>query len=430
MDRIKKLLDQPTAVIALFLVSVSLVFFIYHNILPFFNQIGRDFPHFYLSSFLAGHKLSLYDNDLSRSVSFALGLNGSALPYLYPPFFAVLIGPLTWLTPVSAFNAWLLLNLVFLLLIFYLIFRLLGLKDQENYFFLVVLGCLLFIYYPLKHGLELGQTNLLVYVPLLGCFLANRKGRPVLAGLLLATACLLKISPAIFLVYFLWRREYQTVGATLIWLVLINLIMIFLAGWNNHLIFFSRVLPGFFYGHHRILGRSWIFSEGNISLNSFLAKIIAVHKLPGGGLLLRWGTFAISLGLAGSLFLNLKRKTGTPLEENCQLSYMIFLMILLSRVTWEHHLVWLIFPFFVAAQYYLKHRQDLSLLKLAALPLAYLIVALDYPMPGYVPDDVFHPNMFYRLGGLLLLFLIFWDISRRQLRPLGGRSLTGQAAES
>ncbi len=71
----------------------------------------------------------------------------------------------------------------------------------------------------------LGQPNLLLLFLLLGAFASLRVGRPWLSGSLIALAAAIKAFPVLALGYFVWRREWKAVAATLAWLVLLLLVL-------------------------------------------------------------------------------------------------------------------------------------------------------------------------------------------------------------
>ena len=79
---------------------------------------------------------------------------------------------------------------------------------------------------PCIHDMYLlGQPNLLLLFLLLGAFASLRVGRPWLSGSLVALAAAIKAFPVLALGYFVWRREWKAVGATLLWLVLLLLVL-------------------------------------------------------------------------------------------------------------------------------------------------------------------------------------------------------------
>jgi hypothetical protein len=84
-----------------------------------------------------------------------------------------------------------------------------------------------------------GQMNFVAFLPLIaGLLVAQRETTQsqILAGLLVALAVAVKVTPVIFIVYFLWRRRWLLSGAALAGLVLWLLVVPALAfGWEQNL---------------------------------------------------------------------------------------------------------------------------------------------------------------------------------------------------
>lgn len=126
-------------------------------------------------------------------------------PYLYPPLFAHLLAPLTFLPlPIASF-LWTFGNCVAFALLFGLSFQSLNVKNSGP-------KCVWFIaFLPLLLGnLALGQVNL--WIALLATFALTRdleRRTPWSAGLCLALAISIKLTPAVLLVHFAARRSWK-----------------------------------------------------------------------------------------------------------------------------------------------------------------------------------------------------------------------------
>ena len=75
---------------------------------------------------------------------------------------------------------------------------------------------LLLSFRPILSDLHHGNNNLIILFLIVAALYAWRKGYDVLAGLLLALAISYKVTPALFVPYFLYKRSWRTVGATLL----------------------------------------------------------------------------------------------------------------------------------------------------------------------------------------------------------------------
>ena len=70
-----------------------------------------------------------------------------------------------------------------------------------------------------------GNINLLILFLIVAMFQAWREGYDGLAGLLLGLAISYKVTPALFIPYFIYKRSWRTVGSTLLGMVLFLLVV-------------------------------------------------------------------------------------------------------------------------------------------------------------------------------------------------------------
>src|SRR5262249_20738298 len=73
---------------------------------------------------------------------------------------------------------------------------------------------------PIMGDLSHGNVNLFILFLLAGSLFAFRRGRDFLSGLVLALAIACKITPALFVPYFIWKRAWRTVGGCCLGLLL------------------------------------------------------------------------------------------------------------------------------------------------------------------------------------------------------------------
>ena len=73
---------------------------------------------------------------------------------------------------------------------------------------------------PLLGDLSHNNVNIFILFLVAGCLEAFRRRLDTLAGLTLALAVACKVTPALFVAYFAWKRCWRTLGATLVGLVL------------------------------------------------------------------------------------------------------------------------------------------------------------------------------------------------------------------
>jgi hypothetical protein len=212
-----------------------------------------------------------------------------------------------------------------------------------------------------------GNVNLLILLLVVAALYAFRCRRDMLAGVVLGLAIACKVTPALFVPYFLWKRAWRTLAGTTLGLVL-----------------FAWVVPGCFLG----------FRQGTELLHSWTEQMILPYVVAGEvyysehnnqslpGLALRMLTHSPSFTVfiddvrVPVYFHNLlclsPRAAGwivkgcmalfaavvvwscrTPLGERrgwrlpAEFGMIVLGMLLFSERTWKHHCVTLLLPFTV-----------------------------------------------------------------------------------
>jgi hypothetical protein len=205
--------------------------------------------------------------------------------------------------------------------------------------------------------LRAANINSLYLVLVLSAAWCWRKGRPTLAGVLLAVSVSLKIYSIVLLLYLLSRKEWRTA-----WAMVVALVVLFV------------VVPGVAFGWHDSfsLSRSWVHgvlttsrpdyciadSAYKVSL-SWIALLLMNPQASGGTLnLLSWSTAAVALAvktgclawglLVACYFADASRIGTDKKRENLTLaldiSVLLFCAFPASALLQPHHLVVLVVP--------------------------------------------------------------------------------------
>ena len=128
--------------------------------------------------------------------------------YPNPPIMALMLRPIAELPPVAGALTWYYFKVGLALASFLLAFRLaqdVGVPFPAWAKGLTVLLSLRPILGDLMHG----NVNLLIGFLVLSGLALYRKNRDVTAGLLIALAAACKVTPALFLPYFIWKRNWR-----------------------------------------------------------------------------------------------------------------------------------------------------------------------------------------------------------------------------
>ena len=138
--------------------------------------------------------------------------------YLYPPFFLVLLRPLTYISPIAAAVLWQLGKYAALVTGFTLAWSLLARAGPLPVVVKVgsVIMSLRFVASDLGHG----NVNIFIACLVVLAVWLLARGRPLLCGLTVATAACIKVTPALWVAYLFYKRQWRALLGVLIGVVL------------------------------------------------------------------------------------------------------------------------------------------------------------------------------------------------------------------
>ncbi len=308
-------------------------------------QLRTDFASFYYACKAASQGGNMYDANYLDSLAARDYVANHVLPYLYPPFFAVVAKPLASLFPTTAQQVWDFLAVA----LFCLVVRFVMLTPSDaaapgtarsiSMMETIVVGAFCYALVrllPFTTNLDFGQINFLVLFFLAASFyvIFNNKSE-ILAGAFLSVAALIKVTPALFALFFLVKRKWKALNSFLLSSFALIGLSVLLGGgqpWQQFLAF----LPDLGYAKN-VSGGFHPSIPANISVAGFFLRL-----LPGEGPTIRFLTMSVLAILFGILvYKHLKYRNETN-DYAMVLPYLL-LMILASPVAWMHHLVFL-FP--------------------------------------------------------------------------------------
>lgn len=242
--------------------------------------------------------------------------------YIYPPVFALLIAPMTWLPPAPAAWAWSLAMQAAMVLALAVMYRYLRPPWGAAWvaLFLTV------TFFPLHVEAAQGQANLLVLALITLGMVGILQGHSV-AGTWLGAAGALKLTPLLLLGWLLWTRRWRAAGfAALGFAAVTGLGALVRPG--DTVTFFGQVLPA--------LARGTAFYS-NQSLAGVLGRVLTANPYTTPWLALP-GEAALVIGAGVALLGSWAIRVGR-LDDDATAFSFLPLLPLLSTVTWEHHLV-------------------------------------------------------------------------------------------
>lgn len=285
------------------------------------------------------------------------------IPDVYPPFSQFFFIPFTFISAYLAGELWVVLSIVFYLFSILLLMSIFSFKWNDKAFLFV--GLINFTFFPLKFTLGMGQVNTLV---LLFCclflyFLKQNKN-PVYAGSALAMSVLWKLFPFFVLPYLFLKRKYSVLAWLFSVVGLVVLLSSLLFGVEIHVYFIREVLPS-------LLG-GWKDYYYNQSI-AFPIAVLFAEDSPFR--IVSYVFFALLL-LIPAVYLSLKRPFSI-----LALTTIFTVTLLVSRFTWQHHLVLLLPSFFCVSLYISNWKSKMGLL----LGISYGLVAANISKPLEFP---------------------------------------------
>jgi alpha-1,2-mannosyltransferase len=287
------------------------------------------------------------------------------LPYAYPPLLAILLAPATIVPFDTLARVWMLgsaaIWLTCTVLLAVEVRHLLGTSlatppagkpapaslparlifDPAPLVALAVCALLFLAYRPAAQTLSLGQINFVVLLPLSLVPRLMRCGKERWAGALLAFAAMLKITPALLLVYLAVRHRWRALGAALATLLALGAICLAVVGPGTCLAALSQALH---------VGTSDATLPHNEALLAAIVLVLST-SMPSLAPVIRLGEYALLLALA--LWLGATLRAGGAIRaalapdvsvrsDTAAYAVALCAMVLVWPIAWSHHYLWLL----------------------------------------------------------------------------------------
>jgi alpha-1,2-mannosyltransferase len=325
--------------------------------------------------------------------------------YPNPPIMALLLRPLADLPPLAGALLWYYLKVGMALTAFALTFRLAEDSGRPFPSWAKALTVLLSLR-PILSDLTHGNVNLFILFLVVAALAAFRRGWDVLAGVVMALAIACKVTPALFVAYFVWKRAWRTLGGVGLGLVLFffvipaavlgwNVNAEYLGSWVDQMIkpflvggivtseHSNQSLPGLI---HRLLTVSPSSSafENDVYTPTEYHNLLALGPTAAGWLVKGCMAMFSAIGIWCCRTPTRPRASAALAAEY---ALVVLGMLLFSERTWKHHGVTLVLPFGVLCY-------ALATAEVGGRMKTYLIgtliavqVALATTSTGLLPDD-------------------------------------------
>ncbi|MGV0361165.1 glycosyltransferase 87 family protein [Corynebacterium minutissimum] len=259
-----------------------------------------------------------------------------ALPFIYPPFGALVMVPLTafeWMSDDMAGNIMIVISDALVLACLYAIFRALKVKPLLPVAALVWAATMFFEPIRLNNGFA--QINIVIMALVIFDLVPRKRWLP--QGWLIGLAAAIKITPLAMLLYFLLRREWKPILTAFISAVVATLLAAAYR-WDAFVEFFTSKLLDMGSGADFGVGTAY---QSNSSLKGVIQRLFTSQEaMDNHGTLINvlWLVAALTVIAGGSALIMAQVKHGLLVDAHLTTATV---MLLISPVSWSHHWVWL-----------------------------------------------------------------------------------------
>lgn len=220
--------------------------FFAHAVVPGWRVLNTDFPNYYLTALLRSQHEPLDSVYAWTWFQRQKDHNAISQPLVgfvpNPPLSAAPMLVLSSLTALQAKRAWIVVNLVFLVITLLILHNLTQFGWRR---ILLIAGlCIL----PLQTNFLLGQYYMVILLLITLAYFAACRGHHVTAGILLALGAWFKVFPGLFFILFLRKRDWRGVAGLAVGGLAFGAASVLIFGLDAHRVLFFEVLPRAFRG--------------------------------------------------------------------------------------------------------------------------------------------------------------------------------------
>jgi glycosyl transferase family 87 len=371
------------------------------------HDLRFDFQNYFGGAMAAARHTNVYA-DFER----LWGTHAWTVAYIYPPLFALALAPLTPLGLLWAGRVWLLVVHAALVASLWLILRVNPeLTPAGRRLFLIAA----FLFMPVYLTLHFQQVASLWLLLLTATLWAALRDRDRWAGIMLALAASLKVVPIFLIPLFARLGRWAIAAWAAAALCAITGLTVLVS--PGSLDFFTVVLPRLSLGN-----ANW----DNGSINGLISRSVVLFPGAFGSQTARVAAAAISASVVIVVGLTLwqaGRAGRDPWQLRLSVAAFIVALLIVSSVTWQHHLVTLLLPLAVGMAWIIERRPQRRYA--VGLVVGYLLCWLDrraFPLPA---DGVAHSTWqaigilagtSVKLCGLLIFWVLLLAMLRRDRR--------------
>jgi hypothetical protein len=377
-----------------------------------------DFYVYYSGGLAVRQGKNLFDLTLEEWIALG-GFPGIAdkdvpYPHRYPPFYHVLMVPLTLAPPRTAALLWAVASGLAMLAS-----ALLLAKAFPSPYSDLALLALLGLSVPALAAIHAGQVTPFVLLCLAFSLVAWKKGYPVWSGLALGAATLLKVIPIALIAYMVWRKQLRVAAAALLLVALVALVSLPLVGVDDYLSFLRQ---------SSALTRAdrLTINPPNQSLGGFIGRFSIF--LPADTSTYLWVIQAVSASFVALTILICWPPGDLNDRIPLEFGLIVATLHLVTPFAWHHQLHLLLIPLAVLSQRMLTDRTATGLI----LPILAVTILTDvhglfwHQLQAWRPYSIFVSTATY--GTLILWGTLAALILARRARPRASVPLSPSTA--
>ena len=383
------------------------VSFIFQSFLPGWGTLGSEFPNYYLAAELYHQGVPVdrvYEWTWFQRQNDHLGVRDGLVSFAPNPPTSILASlPFTRLQPLAAKRVWLVLSLVSLAISIWLLHSVTSLGWRR--LVLLTLLCLL----PLRIDFLFARHYALILLLICAAYYAACHSNQWTSGALWAAAAAIKLFPALAVILFIRKRNWQAVAGFFLAATVLVGVSVIVFGMEIHRVFFSEVLSqvsrGDWLGPYALSQNSFITLWSHLFLiEPELNPVPWINSPPLYAL-----AMAITVTVLVLAYLGSAGGEKSPRSMALHWATLVPLLLLLSTTTAPDHSCILIFVATVGFDALLatgKNKQALTLL-------AFYVVAC-----APVPARVLNWFPLYRLAATTAIYaLLLWSagVGRREI---------------
>ncbi len=358
----------------------------------FHEDRAFDFASYYYAARVASDGGDPYDTRLLERAAASDGIRQEIFAYIYPPPFLL---AMAWASPhrlLASYRIWFWVDEIALILgavALAIWWRRLGSLVP------VAIAVTVSLLAAVVANHVTGQVNTVVLALAIAGLWAEDRGWSAAGGALVGIACMMKMSPALFVLWWLLHGRYRAALSAVLTSIAVTLVSFLVVAPTIQWHFYTVVFPSFSSGLYN--GSNVPISLfANWSIPAFFDRLFPNPAGAGLGGPARALSSAAALALVAALAWSFRRDPREPLARAGQASAVAVAMLLVPVYTFEHHLVWVIPGVVVATIGLAQGRLDRSF----AIPvaLAFVVLAFDHGSLRELADGLTRPG-----GGLAFL---------------------------